>query len=338
MKVLVLVGGDSNERAVSLNSGAAICKALLKLGHEVQALDSGTGQSLIDAKGRLLLEGGRAPYDTPSIVSYEPGALVKSMTTDYRDVDVVVLALHGGKGENGSIQNLLDLAGKKYTGSGMTASAVAMDKALAKRVMASVNVPTPEWRLFRLAAGQSQESIARQIGESLDLPLIVKPNDGGSTIGLTKVTEKSQLPEAVRQCVAHSREILVERFIPGRELTVTVFDSRAYPLVEIKPKSGLYDYEAKYTKGKSEYIAPADVPVRLAREMQAAAVAVFDAIGCAGLSRVDFILDPEDRFYCLEINTLPGMTGLSLAPMAFKCEGIEFEQLMAMILESALKH
>ncbi|MEW5796633.1 MAG: D-alanine--D-alanine ligase [Candidatus Zixiibacteriota bacterium] len=337
MKVLVLVGGDSNERAVSLNSGAAICKALRRLGHEVLALDSGTGQLLTDSNGKLLLEGGKAPYDTPSIASCEPGALISTMSSDYRDVDVVFLALHGGKGENGSIQNLLELAGKKYTGSGMTASAVAMDKALSKRVMVSANVPTPEWQLHKVTSGQSVESVARLIGDSMPLPLIIKPNDGGSTIGLTKVTDESQVLGAVRECLVHSREVLVERYIPGRELTVTVFDGRAYPLVEIKPKSGLYDYEAKYTKGKSEYIAPADVPDALAREMQAAAVRVFEAIGCAGLARVDFILDPREKFYCLEINTLPGMTALSLAPMAFKCEGIDFDQLVAMILESALK-
>ena len=337
MKVLVLVGGDSNERAVSLNSGAAICKALMKLGHEVKALDSGTGQSLIDGDGRLLLEGGQAPYDVASIVAPEPGALVTSFATDYRDVDVVFLALHGGKGENGTIQNLLELAGKKYTGSCMAASAVAMDKALAKRLMVAAGVPTPEGRMFRLSSEITPELVARQIADSLTLPLIVKPNDGGSTIGLTKVTEKSQILEAVKQCAVHSREVLAERYIPGRELTVTVFDGRAYPIVEIRPKSGLYDYEAKYTKGKSEYIAPADVPADIAGRIRQAAVAVFDVIGCRGLARVDFILEPDGSFYCLEINTLPGMTALSLAPMAFKCEGIEFDKLVAMIIESALK-
>jgi D-alanine-D-alanine ligase len=337
VKVLVLVGGDSNERAVSLNSGAAICKALLSLGHEVRALDTGTGQSLIDASGRLLLEGGKAPYDVASVAVYQPGTLVTSFTSDYRDVDVVFLALHGGKGENGTIQNLLELAGKKYTGSGMAASAVAMDKALAKRLMVAAGVPVPEGLMFRLSSDLTIEQVARTIEESLPLPLIVKPNDGGSTIGLTKVTEKSQILEAVRQCAQHSREVLAERFISGRELTVTVFDGRPYPIVEIRPKGGLYDYEAKYTKGKSEYIAPAELPTETARQIQQAAAAVFEAIGCRGLARVDFILEPDGHFYCLEINTLPGMTALSLAPMAFKCEGIEFDKLVTMIIESALK-
>jgi D-alanine-D-alanine ligase len=337
VKVLVLVGGDSDERAVSLNSGAAICKALMQLGHEVRALDSGTGQSLIDSDGRLLLEGGKAPYEAASITVAEPGALVTSFASDYSDVDVVFLALHGGKGENGTIQNLLELAGKKYTGSGMAASALAMDKALAKRLMAAAGVPVPEGRMFRLSSDLTPEQVARKIGEMVPLPLIVKPNDGGSTIGLTKVIDKSQLSEAVKKCALHSREVLAERFIPGRELTVTVFDGRAYPVIEIRPKSGLYDYEAKYTKGMSEYIAPADVPVDIAKKLQKAAATVYEIIGCRGLARVDFILQPHGQFYCLEINTLPGMTALSLAPMAFKCEGIEFDKLVAMIIESALK-
>jgi D-alanine-D-alanine ligase len=337
MKVLVLAGGDSNERAVSLNSGAAICQALMRLGHQVRALDPGTGQPLIDAQGRLLIEGGRAPYDVATVAAPEPGALMTAIASDYSDVDVVFLALHGGRGENGSIQNLLDLAGRKYTGSGMTASAVAMDKAITKRVMASIGVPTPEWELHRVCGTSDANDIASHIARRLKPPLIVKPNDGGSTIGLFKVTTEDELVAAVRQCAEHTREILVEQYIPGRELTVTVFDGRAFPVVEIKPKSGLYDYEAKYTKGKSEYIAPAEIDAAVAAGLKYAAVRLFDAIGCVGLTRVDFILDNSARFFCLEINTLPGMTGLSLAPMAMKCEGINFEQMVSMMIESALK-
>jgi D-alanine-D-alanine ligase len=337
MKVLVLAGGDSNERAVSLNSGAAICQALMRQGHQVRALDPGTGQPLIDAQGRFLIEGGRAPYDVASAAAPEPGALVTAMASDYSDVDVVFLALHGGRGENGSIQNLLDLAGRKYTGSGMTESAVAMDKAITKRVMASIGIPTPEWKLFRVSGTYDADEIATRITQCLKPPLIVKPNDGGSTIGLFKVTTEDALAEAVFKCAEHTREILVEQYIPGRELTVTVFDGRAYPVVEIKPLSGLYDYEAKYTKGKSEYIAPAEIDAAVAAGLKDAAVRLFDTIGCVGLTRVDFILDKSEEYFCLEINTLPGMTALSLAPMAMQCEGISFEQMVSMMIESALK-
>jgi len=338
VKILVLAGGDSNERAVSLNSGAAICQALMRLGHEVKALDPGTGQPLIDSHGRLLIEGGRAPYEIASVKSPEPGALVTAMASDYSDVEVVFLALHGGRGENGSIQNLLELAGRKYTGSGMTASAVAMDKALTKGLMVSVGIPTPPWEVFRLGDDFDADKIATQLAQRLNPPLIIKPNDGGSTIGLVKVNSQMEVADAVRECARHTREILVEDYIPGRELTVTVFDGRAFPVVEIKPKSGLYDYEAKYTKGKSEYIAPAVIDPAIATRLQDASVQLFDVIGCVGLTRVDFILDERGDFFCLEINTLPGMTNLSLAPMAMKCEGIDFDHLVAMMVESALKH
>jgi D-alanine-D-alanine ligase len=337
MKVLVLAGGDSNERAVSLNSGAAICQALMRLGHEVKALDPGTGQPLIDAKGRLLIEGGQAPYDVASVAAARPGALVTVMASDYSDVDVVFLALHGGRGENGSIQNLLDLAGKKYTGSGMTASTVAMDKDITKRLMVSVGIPTPAWGLYRLSGAFDAAEIASEVLQHLTPPLIIKPNDGGSTIGLVKVPAPGGLPEAISRCAEHTREILVEKYIPGRELTVTVFDGKAYPVVEIRPKSGLYDYEAKYTKGKSEYLAPAEIDAAVSSGLKDAAVRLFDMIGCVGLTRVDFILDERGEFFCLEINTLPGMTALSLAPMAMKCEGISFDQMVSMMIESALE-
>jgi len=336
VKVLVLAGGDSNEREVSFDSGAAICESLLRLGHEVRAIDPGTGQSLIDGEGRFLIEDSVVSENVPEGQAYRPGTLVQRIA-ESSDVDVVFLALHGGSGENGSIQNLLDLARKKYTGSGMTASTVAMNKALTKRIMTSVDVPTPKWNLYELSDSHDTDHLSREIAAEFGLPLIVKPNDGGSTIGLTKVTAVSELPEAIHRAGDESHSILIEEYIAGRELTVSVFDGKAYPVVEIKPVDGLYDYDAKYTKGKSEYVAPAEVDSDLADHIQQAAVRIYEAIGCAGLARVDFIMDETGRLYCLEVNTLPGMTALSLAPMALKCEGIGFDQLISMMIESALR-
>ncbi len=337
MKILVLAGGDSNERAVSLDSGAAICQALERLGHQVQAVDPASGQALICADGQL----GPAESVSSDIVRVtqeeSTTVLTSVIATDYADVELVFVGLHGGGGENGSIQNLLDLTGKRYTGSGRTASAVAMDKAMSKRIMSSVEVPTPRWKLLRVGEDDEFELWSDGVADEFGMPLIVKPNDGGSTIGLTKVDAKAGLTEALRLAAAQSDEILVEAFVVGRELTVSVLDGKAYPIVEIKPLSGLYDYEAKYTKGKSEYIAPAIVDSDLAGKMQRAAVQIYDAIGCVGLARVDFVLDECDRFFCLELNTLPGMTALSLAPMALGCEGIGFDQLISMIIDSALR-
>ncbi len=335
MKILVLAGGDSNERDVSLDSGAAVCGSLQRLGHEVRALDPATGVELLDTDGEFLLPGARALAD-----GLVPGAsteILKSLAARVDDAEVVFIALHGGGGENGSIQNLLDLAAIRYTGSGRTASAVAMDKAIAKRVLASLDIATPDWELVRVDSDTDFKPVADEIAGRLSVPMIVKPNDGGSTIGLTKVTEANRLPEALEKAAEQSSQVLIEKYIAGRELTVAVFDGHAYPVVEIKPSSELYDYEAKYTKGKSEYVAPAEIDDSLSTALQEAATMLYEAIGCRGLARVDFILGADGRFYCLEVNTLPGMTELSLAPMAMKCEGIDFDKLVEMIVDSALK-
>ncbi len=337
MRILVLVGGDSNEREVSLDSGLAVCGALKRLGHDVRALDPATGRSLTAGEGKFLPRGDTVETDESPLVSLPTGALISSLASEHAPTDVVFIALHGGSGENGSIQNLLDLANVKYTGSGRTASVVAMDKALTKRLMASVGVSTPDWALYRLDETTTEEALADLIADRFSPPIIIKPNDGGSTIGLTRVDDRRSIPGAVKTAAGHSRDILVEQYIPGRELTVSVFDGRACPVVEIKPASGLYDYDAKYTKGNSEYIVPAELDDKPAVEIQQAAVRIYSAIGCAGLARVDFILDEQGSFQCLEVNTLPGMTELSLAPMALASEGIDFDSLVRMILESALK-
>jgi D-alanine-D-alanine ligase len=335
VKVLVLAGGDSNERQVSLTSGAAIYEALVCLGHQVKALDAGTGQSLIDDDGHWLLEasvGNRALE-----VACDPSSLLKAITAADDNFELVLIGLHGGRGENGSIQNLLDLAGLRYSGSGMAASAMAMDKALTKRVMLSLDIDTPKWQLLKIVGEHEVSQAAQQIETDFSLPVIIKPNDGGSTIGLTKVSAAADLAGALRLAAEQDPAVLVEQFVAGRELTVSVLDSRAYPVVEIKPAGDLYDYQAKYTKGGSEYIAPAKIGDPVASALQQAAVRLYNTLGCSGLARVDFILDDCDDCYCLELNTLPGMTALSLSPMAFKCEGVEFQALVAMIIDSAMK-
>ena len=337
MKVLLLAGGDSGERDVSLDSGAAVFEALKKLGHDVVALDPATRHSLLDKKGVTYIADKSFKQEVLTLDKETPKAVMTFDSPDLSDVEVVFIGLHGGGGENGTIQNLLDLAGKKYTGSNMTASAVAMNKELVKRLMVSEGIKTPQWALYRLKDGPLDDKTAADTTERFSFPVIVKPNDGGSTIGLTKVNRREELPEAFARAAEQSKEVLVEEYIPGRELTVAVFDGRAFPVVEIKPKSGLYDYEAKYTKGKSEYIAPAPIDDNLAERMRTTAEKVYDIVGASGAARIDFLLDDTGEYYCLELNTLPGMTSLSLVPMAAKCVGIDFTRLIEMILESALK-
>lgn len=334
MKILLLAGGHSSEREVSLSTGHTIYESLKRQGHKVIAIDPASGRSLLDDNGNFLAISSEAP--PASSVLYAP--LVADLNKPgQQDFELVFLALHGGEGENGSIQNLLELAGQKYTGSKMCASAIAMNKAITKRLIQSVGVRTPVWQLYTLDRDGTIAQISRKIVESLDCPVVVKPNASGSTVGVTKVNSADGLAEALNRAAKEGREILVERFISGREMTTAVLDGHAFPVVEIRPQNELYDYEAKYTAGKSVYLAPAEIPDELDREIRKAALAVYDVIGASGIARVDFLLTATGEFYCLELNSLPGMTELSLAPMSARCEGIDLDQLVGMIIQSALK-
>ena len=323
MKVAVLMGGTTSEREISLRTGRGIAQALRQLGHEVLVVDA--------ANGRLLPAGDEERGAAPggAIVDLEPrggpAALVSAAAI--RDAEVVLIALHGGAGENGTLQALLDLAAKPYTGSGVMASALAMNKAMSKRVFEHANVPTPAWLLVGadepLAATLAAGGVPPEV-EALGLPLVVKPNEEGSTVGLTIVREWAGLPAAMREAVRFGHETLLERFIEGRELTVAVLGDRPLPIVEIRPKSGFYDYESKYTAGRSDYFCPADLPEPLAQHVRELGVKAARALDCRGVSRVDFRLDPDHIPWCLEVNTIPGMTPTSLVPMAAKAAGMSY--------------
>ncbi|MDH4157590.1 MAG: D-alanine--D-alanine ligase [candidate division Zixibacteria bacterium] len=338
MKILLLAGGNSSEREVSLATGRAVYDSLKRQQHTVFAIDPLTGKSLISRDGKFLA----APRDDSSRtavpVKSETRALINAISSPgFRDIDVVFVALHGGTGENGSCQCLLEMAGQRFTGAGMTASAIAMNKAVAKRLFQSVDIPTPDWALYRLADREVDTPLLDEIAARFDCPFIVKPNDSGSTVGLTKVNTIDELKPAIARALDESDDVLVEKYIRGREMTVAVLDGEALPVVEIIPASGLYDYEAKYTKGKCEYVTPAPIDSELAGRLSEAALRAYDVIGAAGLARVDFILDENENFYCLELNTLPGMTELSLSPMAAAAAGIGFDQLVDRIVKSAVK-
>ncbi len=331
MKVAVLMGGTTSEREISLRTGRGMAQALRQLGHEVLAVDA--------ANGRLLPAGDeeRATPNT-AIVQAGPAALVSAAAV--RDAEVVLIALHGGAGENGTLQALLELAGKPYTGSGVMASALAMNKAMSKRVFEHARIPTPPWLLVEAQGVLAAALLAGEIPPTvtaLGLPLVVKPNEEGSTVGLTIVMEWAGAPAAFREAARHGYEILLERFIEGRELTVAVIGDRALPIVEIRPKSGFYDYESKYTAGRSDYFCPADLPDALAERVQMLGLAASRALDCRGVSRVDFRLDPDDVPWCLEVNTIPGMTPTSLVPMAARAAGMSYEQVVQRMLDLALE-
>jgi len=336
MKITVLMGGASSERNVSLASGMRIVSALRSRGHEVIAFDPSRG--VIDAEGERELSEravGTEPPSLESLTQTTRGSFLPALETypELAGADVVFLALHGGQGEDGTIQALLDMAHISYTGSGHLASALAMDKDLSKKLFRSAGVQTADW----LMAPASIDEVQQALG----LPVVVKPSKQGSTVGLTVVKESSQYEEAVKEAWKYDDEVMIEKFIPGRELTVGVLGDRALPVGEIKPKHEIYDYECKYTAGMAEEEFPAQLSPATTARMQEQAVAAFQALKLGGCARVDFRLafsddgEGEGEFYCLEVNTLPGMTELSLIPQGAAAMGLSFADLCEEIVNLA---
>jgi D-alanine-D-alanine ligase len=343
MKVVVLMGGPSSEREVSLVTGRAVSDALVRLGHEVIQVDvlaPGLAPRR-DAGGPALLRAG----DQGAGRTGARGYLAFLGLPELADCEAVFIALHGEIGEDGKLQAALDLAGLPYTGSGALASALAMNKDISKRIFVDQGIPTPDW-LFHSGAGTARGGgrSGGSCGPTPDtaaidaiggFPVVVKPNDQGSTIGLTVVEGGRGLGEAVAKAKRYSDEIVVERYIPGRELTVSVLCDEALPVVEIIPEGGLYDYTRKYVKGKSRYVVPAELAGGVAEAAKELGSRAFKALGCRGFGRVDMRLTPGDEIFCLEVNTVPGMTETSLVPMAAGAVGISFDSLVESILRSA---
>jgi D-alanine-D-alanine ligase len=327
-RITLLMGGTSSERDVSLASGLRMAEALRSRGHEVTAIDTAHGV-LSAAEQQALLDGGvmrTVPPDVQALARMErtlPQAL-----SGLPPSDVVMLALHGGRGEDGTIQALLDLTGVPYTGSGHLASALAMDKDLSKRLFQSVGVPTARW----LMAPTDAAAVAQAFG----FPCIVKPSKQGSTVGLSLVKDPAALPAAIALAAQFDDEVMVEEFIAGRELTVAVLGDQALPVGEIIPKHELYDYECKYTPGMAREVFPAELTEEQTRRVQGYALAAFRVLKLRGCARIDFRLGTDDEFYCLEANTLPGMTALSLVPQAAAAAGISFPELCERIVGLAL--
>jgi len=336
-KILVLAGGTSEERQVSLTSAKSIVESLHRSGHEYAVIDAADGTSMLDANGRYLLHTDEKSESKLALKGVSTTAIMKSIgSSDFRGYDLVLIALHGGAGENGSLQALLDMAGRKYTGSGMLASAVCMNKAFTKEIVRAKKIPTADWKLLKIREGASLEKYIDSIKQEFKLPLIIKPNSSGSTVGLTLIKDWNGLPDALRLASEVGPDVLVEKYVKGREITAAVLNGRALPLVEIVPTNELYDYQCKYTKGKSNYICPALIDKDLTPVIQAMAERAYHTIGCSGLARVDFILGEGNQPVFLEVNTLPGMTELSLAPMAAKEAGINFDELIDEICKAAL--
>ncbi|MEP0862089.1 MAG: D-alanine--D-alanine ligase [Ignavibacterium sp.] len=328
LKIILLVGGTSTERYISKLTSKSIYNALKNLGHEVILLDPAYGDNQPTEPEKF--------FDENDFTEISNSNYIKCFNRkEFDSSDLVFIGLHGKWGEDGTVQALLDLKGIKYTGSKTLASAVTMDKILSKILFDKFNIPTPKWFSFNNSE-MSSESAAEKIEKELGYPAIIKPNDQGSTVGLSVCRNKNDVKQALSLARDYSEKILVEEFIPGRELTVGVLGEEVLPVLEIKPKHEIYDYECKYTSGMSEYIVPADIPENIARELQNVSLIAFKELECEGYARIDFRLSPENKFYLLEINTLPGMTSLSLVPKMAKAVGISFEQLIDRIIQLSL--
>lgn len=339
MKVAILLGGDSPERDVSLETGRCVAKALMELGHEILALDTARGEDLLP---KDLERWGRGPSKEPPELlarwgQYRSHVLSAVQTCHHLKAQVIFNALHGGIGEDGTLQGYLDLTGIPYTGSGMLACALAMDKTMAKRIFDHMSIRTPRGMTLFPGQGDSLSAFRVKLGQNLSFPLVVKPNNQGSTVGLSIVEKDSRFSEAFAEAAKYGGGVLVEEYIPGREITVALLEDRALPIVEIVPEGGLYDYTCKYTDGKSQYVTDVNLPSRVAQEVQEMSLEAFHALGCYGYGRADLRLSPEKIPYLLEINTLPGMTQHSLVPKAARVDGIEFPQLVEKIIALALK-
>ena len=298
-RIGVLMGGGSSEREISLKSGGAIAAALGRRGYQVVMIDVDRG-------------------------------IAHRLREDR--VAIAFLALHGSGGEDGTIQGLLETLRIPYTGSGVLASAIGMNKGITKKILVCHSIRTPRC-FYRWRNDEEMEKLPH----GFDYPVVVKPPNQGSTIGVSIVRESGELLPAQALAFRYSPEILVEEFIEGLEITVGILGESALPVIEILPQEGFYTYEAKYRKGKTEYILPARLEASVYREVQEMAVAACQAIGCEGGARVDFRVNPKGVPFVLEINTIPGMTETSLYPKAAAQAGIDYDTLVERILESALK-
>jgi D-alanine-D-alanine ligase len=302
-KVVLLQGGHSPEREVSLSSAKAIGKALLFLGYCVDVVDPADYNSYPDL-GREILS---------------------------KDPCFVFIGLHGSTGEDGTIQAFLNLLGIPFTGSDMKASVLCMDKTLSHTIVSRLGLNYPDTVVFHNPCAYDEDALIRRLG----LPFVVKPNDSGSSVGTFIVRDRQGIPSALNQAFKFTRNVLCQKYISGSELTVTVLGGKALPVVEIKVSGGWYDYVNKYTKGRTVYQLPAEITDELACELKKSGEDVFRELGCRAYARIDYRYDGND-YYFLEANTLPGMTDLSLTPMAAAEAGITFPELIEMIIDYSL--
>ena len=347
MKIVVLAGGLSTERDVSFKTGEMVTKALRENGHQVILLDVFMGDSdkeedrtgIFDRAEAVSVKVAAIPETAPDLEK------VKAQRKDQSDnffgpnvielcrmADIVFMALHGENGENGKIQAAFDLFGIRYTGTGYLGSALAMNKGMAKQLFLENGIPTP--RGTSLKRGEDAAKIENC---GIHFPCVVKPCSGGSSIGVSIVHDKAEYEQALKEAFRWENELVIEEYVKGREFSVGVIDFQALPIIEIAPVEGFYDYKNKYKAGSTVETCPAELSEQITKEMQGYAEKVAEVLGLNTYSRTDFLLDAEDHIFCLEANTLPGMTPTSLLPQEAKVTGVDFNQLCEKLIESSMR-
>ncbi len=331
MRITVLTGGATAERTVAFAGAAQVVGALRSRAHQVHVVDLASGVLSSEDEARLLVPhvGTELP-DVAQLAAAERRMLSGGLAglAVVQGADVLFPVLHGGAGEGGTLQAVLDVIGVPYTGSGPLASALAVDKDISKRLFRDAGVPVPEWRMI-------PPTPPDEAAKGMGWPVIVKPSKQGSTVGLSLVKRRSDFGTAVAEASRWDDEVMVEQFIAGRELTVGVLGDESLPVGEIIPHHELFDYECKYTPGMSEEIFPAVLDPKIARRVQALALTAHRALKLGGYSRVDFRLGSQGDIFCLEVNNLPGMTGTSLFPQAARAAGIEYAEMCERICRLA---
>lgn len=329
IKVAIILGGASSEREVSISSGKGVVEAVKKLGYKYVIIDPAYGLNQPNSEEIFFSQENFSPVNQKNYID-----IINSEIFD--DVDTAFIALHGTWGEDGTIQALLEMRGIKYTGSGVLPCSISMNKTFTKVMFKHYGVNTPNWLLIDTDNINLSETIEK-IYSGLKFPCVVKPNNQGSAIGLSICNSSDQFTDAIKLAGKYSKEVLVEEYIDGYELTVGILDGHAFPPLEIKPKHDFYDYTCKYTHGMSEYIVPANFPEDVLNNLKHQTMIAYNSISCQSYARIDFRLNKELVPYCLEVNTLPGLTSTSLLPKTARAEGITYEELVDKIILNSLR-
>lgn len=341
MKIVVLAGGTSTEREISIVSGTGICKALRQKGHQAVLMDIFCGDEKVDWENPFPEE-----YDVDAASAYMSSfnPELENMKKERRNffgpnvlalceqADIVFLGLHGANGEDGKVQAAFDLMGIKYTGTGYLSSALAMDKGITKQMFLMHDVPTPKGTSMKKAHAVRD---VKELG--MEFPVVVKTCCGGSSVGVYIAADQAEYEKALEDAYSYEDEVVIEEYIKGREFSVAVVDGNAYPVIEIAPLQGFYDYKNKYQPGSTIETCPAELSVELTEKMQRYAEAGARALGLEGYCRLDFMMKENGDMYCLEANTLPGMTPTSLIPQEAQVLGIDYPSLCELLIEVSMK-